>query len=86
MEEKTAKDILEKLAQALKPIVDKLYEALKNFWSKVKLVVIKHYQLEEQPSVLTIRNTFKLDFTKPLIKHQVTDNKPRYAVRKVIKG
>lgn len=85
MEEQTLRISLEKFVQAFKSLASKLYEAFKSFWNKVKLVVIKHYQLEEKPPV-AIRNTFKLDFTRPLIKHQVTNNKPRYAVRKVIKG
>lgn len=76
---------LEKFVQAFKSLVTKLHEAFKSFWDKVKLMVIKHYQLEDKPPI-AIRNTFKLDFNRPLIKHQVTNNKPRYAVRKVIKG
>lgn len=76
---------LEKFIQSFKSLATKLHEAFKSFWVKVKLVVIKHYQLEDKPPV-AIRNTFKLDFTRPLIKHQVTNNKPLYVVRKVIKG
>lgn len=83
--EEEIKLLFDKLYQICKKILDKMRCFFKRIFEGIKpnMVVYDEWHKKE-PERKKRKALYKLDFNRPLIKHQVLDRKPKQLIKKVI--
>jgi hypothetical protein len=74
---------LSSFAEVVKTVAKRIVQFFRENWKMIKEKAIELYGFKEDMEIAK-RNHQKLNFSRPRIRHQVIERKPRHLIRKVI--